>query len=68
MNIHAEKVVSIWAAVTYEGWNYRVEPNGTVLIWEVNDENVKGNWNWMEKSENGYDEIKQAGLVVLEET
>lgn len=65
MILHAEKVVNVFAAVTYNGWDYRVWPSGAVEKWMVGDDNVDGTWWWMSDCDSGYDEIKKAGLEVL---
>lgn len=67
MKIHAKKVVVIYADVTYNGWDYKVWPDGQVDKWAVDDENQNGHWAWMSEYDNGYDEIRQAGLTVLEQ-
>lgn len=64
--IYAEKVVVIYAQVCYNGWDYKVWPDGQVEQWVVNDDNIEGFWSWMSDCDNGYDEIKKAGLAVLE--
>jgi hypothetical protein len=67
MKISAKKVVSVFADVTYNGWDYRVYPNGLVMIWETNDDNQNGDYTWMSEADDGYEEIKAAGLKVLNE-
>ena len=42
-------------------------PNGHVEKWAVTDDNVDGFWSYMSEFDNGYDEIKAAGLAVLKE-
>lgn len=63
--ISAKKVVVVYADVTYNGWDYKVYPSGVVEKWAVSDDNVDGFWSWMSEYDNGYDEIKAAGLEVL---
>lgn len=46
--------------------SFRVNPDGSVLEWKVSDENVDGWWSWYDECDHYYDEIKQAGLEVLE--
>lgn len=59
MKIRAEKREVVYADVVYNGWDYKVYPDGTVMKWEV--------WDYVHMSEcdDGYDEIKAAGLDVL---
>lgn len=62
MNIRAEKREVVYAHVVRNGWDYwdyRVYPDGTVMKWDV--------WDYvhMGEYEDGYDEIKAAGLEVL---
>jgi hypothetical protein len=65
--INARKVVTLYAEVSYNGWEYKVTPSGTVLVWAVGDSHEDGYWTWMSNCDTGYDEIKQAGLAVLQE-
>ena len=65
MKISATKVVSVFADVIYNGWEYEVFPNGVVRKWEVTEENQGGHMTFMSESDDGYDEIKAAGLNVL---
>ena len=65
MKIYAEKNVVVFASVTFNGWDFKVWPDGTVEKWVVNDDNFDGFWSWMSEYDSGYDEIKAAGLEVL---
>lgn len=65
MKIRATKIVTVFAEVYYNGWDYKVWPDGTVEKWAVGDENVDGYWAWMSDCDTGYDEIRAAGLEVL---
>lgn len=62
MKARAKKVIVIYADVTYNGCDYKVWPDGQVEHWAPN-----GDWAWMSEYDNGYDEIRQAGMTVLEQ-
>jgi len=66
MKIEAKKVVTVHAEVTFNGWDYKVTPNGDVYIWTFDDEYADGDWVWMSDCEYNYDKIKAAGLAVLD--
>jgi hypothetical protein len=61
--ICAEKKEIVYAYVTCNGWDHRVYPDGTVMIWDC--EEYGGDYVHMRGHEDGYDEIKAAGLRVL---
>lgn len=67
MKIYAKKIVSVYARVNDDSWDYRVWPSGQVEMWSVDDENVEGHWILMNETDSRYDEIRQAGLDVLEQ-
>jgi hypothetical protein len=65
--IEVRKVKVVYAEVTCYGWDFRVHPNSVVEEWIVDDENYNGYWSQMSDCEDCYDEIKKAGLAVLED-
>ena len=65
MNIRAEKKEVVYAYVFYNDWDYRVYPDGTVMNWEVDAYSGNGHYVRLSECEDGYDEIKAAGLEVL---
>lgn len=64
--IYAEKKEVVYAYVVYNGWDHRVYPDGTVMIWDVSEgDGWSGDYVHMREHEDGYDKIKAAGLEVL---
>lgn len=63
--IAARKVIVTYAEVCCNGWEYKVWPNHNVEKWVVTDDNVDGVWSWMSPYDDGYEDVLNAGLDVL---
>lgn len=60
MKVFSEKISSTHANVTYKGWDYTVTSKGDVLFWSLDG------WTPMSENNKGYNEIRQAGIDILE--
>ncbi len=65
MNIKTKVHHITYSEVLYNCWYYRVYPDGSVCEWKCCDFSDDGYWHDMSPVDDGYDEVKKAGLDAL---